>query len=354
MKFSNLKLTTMKNYLKIILIFSLYLISFSANAQIEDLFETEEGETQGYSKESDQPLKRNFDLRQVQNAFNDSSPEKNIQNYLYDPKKIYKVKLRLHMNTMIYLPKGEEILAFSLGDNYAFEVQVFKEKIPNLLNVRSVYSGVDTSLSVITKSGNNYAFYLRSYPVKAKELPDFVVYIKGANSNPFQFIGQNKEGKQSSKFSPEEKSFAKSYEKRLALLKDLQKDNDYLKSIEDPYAINIDYEMYGDKEIAPFGVYDDGKWTYFDFRKDFISGRLPVVYKLIDEYDAVVNTRVENGFLIAESLSIEGWTLKNGDKSVCVKPTVDLQKKYSRKKKNKSFFRSLKSFFVGTKKDENS
>jgi type IV secretory pathway VirB9-like protein len=86
--------------------------------------------------------------------------------------------------------------------------------------------------------------------------------------------------------------------------------------------------MFGDKEIAPFGVYDDGKWTYFDFRKHFISNRLPVAYKVIDKYDSIVNVRVENGFLIAESLSPEGWTLKNGKKTICIRPKDNLLELY--------------------------
>lgn len=337
-----------------ILITSILLFSFEAKAELFDLIANSDPEEVNYSEESDQPLKRDFDLRQVQQAFNKSSPKKNIRNFTYDEQSIYKVKLRLHMNTMIYLPEGEEIMAFSLGDDYAFSVQMFPDKIPNLLNVRSLYAGTDTNLSVITKSGRNYAFYLRSYPVKAKELPDFVVYVKEAETQFLQFTDNQEKGENRSEKAvaniKDNDSLSKSYKKRLALLKDLQKDNDYLKSIKDPYAINVDYEMRGDKEIAPYGVYDDGKWTYFDFRKDFVSGRLPVVYKLIDDYDAVVNTRVENGFLIAESLSVDGWTLKNGDKSVCIKPTVDLQDKYSGKKVG--FFAKIKSFFVKDKKDQ--
>lgn len=343
----------------LILITSISLLSFSSQAEIVDEIKEE---TLNDNKESDQPLRRDFDLRQVQSAYNDSHPKDNIQRYSYNPSQIYKIKLRLHMNTMIYLPNGEEILAISLGDSSAFTASTFQDTIPNLVNVRSVYSGVDTNLSVISKSGRNYSFYLRSYPVKAKELSDYIVYIESASNtdtSDLNFSSYIESKKENIKKPATNKS--KAYEKRLELLKDLQKDNDYLKGLKDPFSINTNYQMKGDKEIAPFGVYDDGKWTYFDFRKDFISNRLPVIYKVIDDYDAVINTRVENGFLIAESLSSEGWTLKNGDKVVCIKPKDDLLKKYGQdqeksvwdKEKPKPGFFKRQTDKIFGKKDNN-
>jgi type IV secretory pathway VirB9-like protein len=261
---------------------------------------------------------------------------------------------------MIYLPKGEEILAYSLGDNEAFQVNTFQDTIPNLVNIKSLYSGVDTNLLVVTKSGKNYSFYLRSYSIKSKELPDFIIYIKSPEGMAtFQFTDE-KLNKTIDLSNPKRKPPIKSsaYQKRLELLKDLQKDSDYLKELKDPYDININYKMNGDKEIAPLGVYDDGKWTYFDFRKDFVSNRLPVIYKVIDDYDSVVNTRVENGFLITESLSNEGWTLKNGTKTICIKPLDNLFELYAPKEEEKieeykkpqetkvSFWKRIKYFFV--------
>lgn len=322
---------------KVLTIFTVLIVLTLIPDSQAKVFDIIEEETAGYSSESDQPLRRDFDLRQTQKAFNNSNPKENIKTYTHDPKRIYKLKLRLHINTMIYLPEGEEILAYSLGDNEAFQVNTFQDTIPNLVNIKSLYSGVDTNLLVVTKSGKNYSFYLRSYSIKSKELPDFIVYIKSPESiATFQFADDELNKKLDlSNPTKKPKKKSKAYQKRLGLLKDLQKDIDYLKDLEDPYEININYKMYGDKEIAPFGVYDDGKWTYFDFRKDFVSNRLPVIYKVIDKYDSIVNTRVENGFLITESLSPEGWTLKNGNKTICIKPQDDLLKLYAPKEEKK-------------------
>jgi len=92
--------------------------------------------------------------------------------------------------------------------------------------------------------------------------------------------------------------------------------------------------MAGEEEIAPYAVYDDGNWTYFDFRdQGFANDRLPVIYKVVDGFDSIINSRVENGFLVAESISKEGWTLKNGHKVVCVRPKKSWLKKFTRDRK---------------------
>ena len=331
-----------------------------AKAEIVDLLDSAESFPEEEITNYDQPLRTDYNLRQIQNAFNESNPNSNIKNYIHNPNQIYKVKLRLHINTLIYLPKGEEILAYSLGDNTSFAIQSFQNDIPNLLNVKSLFSGVDTNLIVITKSQNKYAFYLRSYDVKSNHLPDFIVNIslpKDHESFYFtkQHQGQNKQKNTEESFPQTTLKAKKTWQtkqdkiskQRISLLKQLQKDNDYLKSIKDPDRINVNYEIFAkkeDKEIAPFGIYDDGKWTYFDFRKDFSANRLPVLYKVIDEYDTIINTRFENGFLIAESISKEGWTLKNGDKVACIKPKDNLAKNPQEKM---NFWGKIKGLFGG-------
>ena len=328
-------------------VLALLFTTTTASSKPLDFFSINESDSQDYSQDSDQPLNRDFDLRQIQRAFNNSDPKENIRRFTYNPDQIYKIKLRLHISTIIHLPKGEEILAYSLGDSNSFEVQTFENNIPNIVNIRSLYAGVDSNLSIITKLGNNYSFYLRSYPVKAKELPDFIVYIENPRqSTSWQFVSSDKNVSDKDNNSKEYVAPQNNikYTKRLELLNQLKQDNDYLKQVEDPYKININYTMKGDEEIAPFGVYDDGTWTYFDFRKDFISNRLPVIYKVIDGYDSIINTRVENGFLIAESLSKSGWTLKNGEKVVCIRPSRS-ELRYDDHKQQSKFSQIINKLF---------
>jgi type IV secretory pathway VirB9-like protein len=312
-----------RNKIAALVIISLF-YSPLAQAKIVDLLSQKvKSDSAAYSEESDQKVRRDFDLREIQKAFNWSGTDKNISEFKWHPNKISKVNLRVHMKTLIYLPDDEKVAAYQLGDDFSFKVSSFGEKFPYLLDIQPLYAGVDSNLNIIGESGRVYSFYLRSYAVKSKTLPDFTIYVKAPpirDKSGFQF--------------PEERSTTaeKEVSKKERLLVTLQKNNDYLKNISDPSQININYKIRGDKEIAPYAVYDDGKWTYFDFRGEFVSDRLPVIYKVVDKFDSVVNTRMENGFLIAESLSPDGWTLKNGRKTVCIRPKRSLFQIYSRKK----------------------
>ena len=157
-----------------------------------------------------------------------------------------------------------------------------------------------TNLIIKTDIGSIYNFYLNS---TSKEAPNFTVYVTKGGAIKKEFI-----------------------------LKNLQENNSYIKKVKNLNKLNVLYSIKGDEEIAPIFVYDDGKWTYFDFGKNFVSDRLPNVYKVIDKYDSVINTRTEGSLVIATSLGVEGWTLKNGDKTVCIRPKESLYKIYKNDK----------------------
>lgn len=314
----------MTKKLKIFSLFLSVLMALTANSKIVDVIAEEAAD---FSVNSDQKMKSDYDLRQVQDAFNNSKTNKNIKNCFFENNNICKIPVRLHMNTLILFPQEEEIFAFTIGDEMAFDIKNFGLQMPNALNIKPLYSGVDTNLVVIMKSQNVYSFYLRSYAVKSQHLPSFVVYARKPEGS-LQFAAKTEKQnnvltqKQQNVKNNESKYFNKALMQiREELVRELADDNDYLKKLSDPNKININYTMYGEDTIAPYGVYDDGRWTYFDFRprSNYEPGRLPAIYKVINKHDAIVNTRFKNGFLIAESLSPEGWTLKNGKYSVCVK-----------------------------------
>ena len=261
-----------------------------------------------------------INLKAIQEAFDTSKNTDNVVYFTYRPDFTAKIRLRVGMRSMIHLDKRETIKSYIVGNPSIFKVQGIITQdntlgiIPNILTIKSLYPGADTNLTILTESGNIYNFYLRSDPVNSKHMPHFTVYMQledKALSLPFQF----KEKKGSEKEDVYDFNF---------VARDIRTSGDYLKTLESGNTANTNYRIYGDAEIAPFAVYDDGTFTYFDYRHVLASDRLPVIYKVVDKYDTIVNFRMEKGFLIAESLSPEGWTLKNGKKNICVKPTKDI------------------------------
>jgi len=314
-------------HLGLIIVFCLF--SVPAQAAVTDLKTNNDGAgiTSAPNESalgSKMKVDNDFNANSVQKAFDDSKPEDNIKTVVFDPHKIIKVRLRLNMNALIVLPEGEGIKAFILADSYVFTATPISQEMENMISLKGMVAGTDTNLKIIGESGKIYNFYLRTDPVDSKFVPDFTIYIREA-SNGFFFT--DKEGE--SNILKGMLAGGKSQPPGLspppypvADLLDLQSAKiDYLKSLPDPEKANIAYMMDGDYEIAPAGVYDDEQWTYFDFRKKLPSDRLPVIYKVVDGVDTLVNTRFEKGFLIAESISKEGWTLLNGLKVICIKHT---------------------------------
>ncbi len=238
----------------------------------------------------------------IQEIFNSYNSTENIVTFKYDPERTDKINLRPGVATIVNLPEYEKITFFTLGDNKKF-IARFNKSIPNILELRTTAPNYDSNLIIKTDIGSGYNFYLRSYNEFSEEIPHYMVYII-KDKNQEQLV------------------------KEIELLKDLKAGNDYLKKITSLDQLNSSYKISGDKEISPIYVYDDGKWTFFDFGKNFVSDRLPNIYKVVDQFDSVVNTRIKGNVLIAQSLSPEGWILKNGEKYICVKPKKSLYKIY--------------------------
>jgi type IV secretory pathway VirB9-like protein len=233
--------------------------------------------------------------------FSNESPKGNIVIYKYDQEVTYPIKLQTPVATVINLPENEKITFYSSGDSELFKV-IYNSDIPNLISIKTLNNDVESNLVVKTDVGSIYNFYLSSH-LADNEKPNFTIYVV------------------------KDKDQEDAVREKI-LLRDLKQNNDYIKKIDSIDKLNTSYKIKGARELSPIFVYDDGKWTYFDFGKSFVSDRLPNAYKIVDKFDVVVNTRVKGNLLIAQSLSVEGWTLKNGDKFVCIRPKKSLYEVY--------------------------
>ena len=277
-------------YIRIILI-ALFFVKDANCAVLNDLMKDD--------KKTNIPQKAViYKTDKIQKVFENSKTNSNVLKFKYTEDSTYKVTLRTAMSTVISLPEDETITYFTLGDGKFFEAE-HNEKLPNILKVKPLFSGLDTNLIIKTDIGSIYNFYLKSQDETSKLLPAFTVYVK-------------KNGARKAK----------------KILQQIKSSNNHVTSIRALSDLNTSYSIKGEKQIAPIFAYDDGKFTYFDFGKNFVSDRLPVAYKVIDERDTVANTRTDGNLIVAESLSVEGWILKNGDKHVCIKPKRSLYKVY--------------------------
>jgi type IV secretory pathway VirB9-like protein len=246
-------------------------------------------------------------LNSVQTAFNKSKEDANVAVFKYAAQNAYKVRLRTAIETLFVLPAGEKIVSYSIGDSLVFQYKPIITKnyaTHNLFTVRPLAAGADTNLIVVGASGRIYKFYLRSDNHESAFLPHFTIYVSLDGSIPElgslkvdeTIIGEPQNGIVhfvSGKVNLSEANFA------YVSLKG------------------------GDSKLTPSAIFDDGRFTYFYFkRKSGEPRNLPVVHRVADGYDTPVNSRVEGDYLIAETIS-DRWTLRSGEAHLCISQASD-------------------------------
>lgn len=257
-------------------------------------------ETKDMDSPTNKDMKTVTDLKSIQRAFDTSSPRDNVVIVKWAPEITTKLRLRTMVETLIVLPPEEEIVSFPLGDTYTFKVKpvitdAYNTK--NMFTVRPELAGADTNLAVVGSSGRIYNFYLRSDDHNSQFLPIFTAYVTLDGEIPNMSL----------KVEETQKAGKSKIDHYISKNLDMQKINFAYATMEG-----------GDDKLTPDTVFDDGDWTYFQFKKK--NGQpqsFPVVYQVLDGYDTPANTRIEGDYLIAETLSRK-WTLRAGEAHLCV------------------------------------
>lgn len=274
-------------------------------------------------------LDPNFNLRSVQEIWNDPEVHsQTIKRYPYDPATTYPLQLRQNMSSLIVLPESEIIDIVSLSDTLLFNYVYLGAQggKKNMLSVSGSAPGTDTNLQIITKSGRVYSLYLRNDPVNSKNVPTLTAYITDPTTNGFQqfkplelpeLTEEQKKGNPSKPSSSELSSIE--FQNKLALK---EAKLDYLDSLPITGNVNLEYKITGNLDIAPKAVFDDGDFVYLDFSDTVKFGELPVVHRVVNGIDERVNTQWDSAkqWFVIKTLSREGFTLRSGDKVVCIKP----------------------------------
>ncbi len=83
-----------------------------------------------------------------------------------------------------------------------------------------------------------------------------------------------------------------------------------------PEKYNFNYTITGQKELYPMKIFDDGEFTYFEFRDK--GGVIPAIFTVdTGNYESLVNFRMIGNYLVVEAISPR-FTLRNGMDIVCV------------------------------------
>lgn len=79
---------------------------------------------------------------------------------------------------------------------------------------------------------------------------------------------------------------------------------------------NFEYTISGPNSIAPIKIFDDGKFTYFEFRDK--TSELPAIfYSDKQGNEGLINFRIVGRYVVVESIR-ERFTIRYGREAVCV------------------------------------
>lgn len=201
------------------------------------------------------------------------STDYRIKHITYDPNEVVTLTGVYGYQTSVEFAEDESVKLVTLGDSIAWQTVPYM----NRLFIKPVEDNADTNMTVVTNK-RTYYFHLSS----ATEQSQLTFLVRFMYPN----MGVPSSSQESS--LPMQIS-----------------------------QLHWDYSSSGNKEAVPLArVFDDGKFTYFLFDED---KEIPSVYVVDAQgYEAIVNTRREGPYLVAERTAAK-FTLRNGDSYLCVR-----------------------------------
>lgn len=216
------------------------------------------------------PVKTSFDSR--------------IQYVNYNSEDVVVIRTRLGNATVIQLEKGEHLnapeAALAIGDKEAWTIAVRE----NNIIIKPIDEFPQTNINIITNK-RAYAFDLVEAK-NSKEVSFFVRFEYPKIKTKEELLSKNRK-------NPE-----------FPLCSD--------------GARNFEYFKYGDDDLAPVMVWDDGKFTCFKYPN---NKPLPAIYKYMPDtklQEAIINFNVKDDTIIVQTTA-EEFRLRLGDKVLGIK-----------------------------------
>lgn len=236
-------------------------------------------------------------------ALRDSRPlptDNRIHSIVYNPDDVFKFTGHYGFQSSIVFEEGEEVDTISMGDSVAWQIVTSGNRI----FLKPMEQDATTNMTVIT----NRRVY--QFELHAKAAGD-----NGINADDMIFV---------LRFTyPDEQPSGIQNVSNAPLKIDLSEPGKY----------NFNYSISGPEQVAPIKIFDDGEFTYFEFRDK--NAEVPAFFLVDSEAnESLVNYRVVDGYIVLERVASR-LTLRHGGDVVCV---FNEGMPYYRKKEKKKFF----------------
>lgn len=211
-----------------------------------------------------------------------TSGDSRIRVIAYSPNVVFKYVGYYGYQGSIELQEGEEIGTISMGDTTGWQIVPSGHRI----FLKPIDKDATTNMTLIT---NKRMYFFELHAEKATNIDDpglaFTVKFLYPDSEQ-----QN--------ISTENPSFS--------LIPNLTKLDNY----------NFKYSISGSHIIAPLKIFDDGRFTYFEFRDK--NAPVPAFFSVDDDgNESIVNYQVSGDYIVVERVEAR-FTLRLGKEIACV------------------------------------
>jgi len=209
------------------------------------------------------------------------STDKRLRTIVYNPHEIFVYRGFYGYQSSIIFAPGETIETITMGDSTSWQV------LPtgNRLFIKPIEGDAETNMLIITNM-REYQFILEAAQAIDINDPDLVFSVTFIY--PGDSLGDD-----------------------LRTFNNISTDSASKNS-----ANNFNYSVSGPDVVAPLKIFDDGEFTFFEFRD--VNGTLPAMYS-VDKtgLESMVNYKVQGKYVIVEAVYPK-MTLRFGDEVVCV------------------------------------
>ena len=210
--------------------------------------------------------------------------DRRIETIMYTPDEVYKFTGHYSYQSAIEFAADEEIQTVSMGDSVAWLI----EPSGNRIFLKPLEQNAATNMTVLT-SKRSYVFELHARQASGIDDPQLVFVLR------FMYPNEATDNITSTPVDDR--------------VPDLE-DADVRKKL------NFNYTLRGKDFIAPMRIFDDGEFTYFEFRNK--NADVPAFFLVdSDGKEALINYRVRGDYIVVERVW-NVFTLRHGNDLVCV------------------------------------
>lgn len=206
-----------------------------------------------------------------------------IQTILYSPNQVFSFLGHYGYQSIIEFAEDEEVLTISLGDSVAWQIQPVGFRI----FIKPVEQDAETNMSVIT---NKRTYHFELHAAETENIRDKeMIFV-------MRFV------------YPESEQ-----------LNSMSGNGTTIPDLTDPQVrkdLNFKYSIVGSDEISPIRIFDDGEFSYFQFRDK--NAEVPAFY-VVDPLgnEALINFKTVDDYIVIERVAPR-FTLRSGGSIVCV------------------------------------